>query len=257
MGDEFRLIAHFLLRNGMNRNFEELDYAKTPLGELILRRRRVLSLDQDVYEVKLDGEFLMSSLVNDSEKALADLALERLRGRPSDVLVGGLGLGYTARTVLYHPGVRSLVVVEYLAEVIRWHRNRLVPAAAPLMSDDRCRLVNADFFALAANPELGFDLDKPGRRFDAIIVDIDHSPDYVLDEAHEGFYTQEGLKTLAEHLRPGGVFALWSAAEPDEGLVTRLSACFETVEAPVIAFRNPLLSMDDRNTIYIGSGPLR
>lgn len=198
----------------------------------------------------------MSSLVNDSEKALADLAMERLRGRPSDVLVGGLGLGYTARTVLYHPGVQSLVVVEYLAEVIGWHRNRLVPEAEALVSDERCRLVNADFFALAANPELGFDLDTPGRRFDAIIVDIDHSPDFVLDETHEGFYTNDGLRTLARHLRPGGVFSLWSAGEPDDALVTRLSACFETVEAPVITFRNPLLSMDDRNTIYIGQGPL-
>lgn len=240
----------------MNAGFEELDHAQTPLGELILRRRRVLSLDEDVYEVKLDGEFLMSSLVNDSEKALADLAMERLRGRDADVLVGGLGLGYTARTVLYHPGVQSLVVVEYLAEVIGWHRKRLVPAADALVSDERCRFVNADFFALAANPEVGFDLDQPGRRFDAILVDIDHSPDFVLDASHEGFYTQDGLAALAAHLRPGGVFALWSAAEPEDGLIARLSSCFEEVDAPVVDFRNPLLSMVDRNTVYIGQGPV-
>ena len=81
--------------------FEELDYGMTPLGELILRRREVLSLGRiEVFEVQLNGQFLMSSLVNDTEIALANFALPLLTCTECDVLVGGLGLGYTAKAKL-------------------------------------------------------------------------------------------------------------------------------------------------------------
>src|ERR1700736_2887607 len=85
---------------GMSLNFEELDYRPTPIGALTLRRRRELSLGIDVYEIKLGDEFLMSSLFTVSEIALARLGLGELSGTSFDVVVGGLGLGYTARTVL-------------------------------------------------------------------------------------------------------------------------------------------------------------
>ncbi len=241
----------------MSQNFEELDYAQTPLGELILRRRRVLSIDQDIYEVKLDDSFLMSSLVNVSEIALADRCLEKLGGREIDVAVGGLGLGYTAQASLAHSNVRSLVVIEYLSDVIGWHERKLVPAAETLVSDDRCRFVNGDFFALAGNRELGLDLERPGRRFDAILVDIDHTPDYLLDASHQSFYSAEGLGTFSQHLSDRGVFGLWSAGTPDDRVLERLSTRFESAEASVVVFRNPLLSIDDRNTIYIGTTPVR
>ncbi len=241
----------------MSAAFEELDYAETPLGELILRRRRVLSLDTDVYEVKLDDGFLMSSLVNASEIALADRCLQKLDGQDNvDVAVGGLGLGYTAQAVLAHGCVGSLVVIEYLSAVINWHERRLVPASSSL-DDDRCRFVNGDFFALSANPEVGLDLESPGRTFDAILVDIDHTPDYLLDPSHAGFYSQEGLLALSSQVKDGGVFGLWSAGEPDQAFIERLSGCFNTAEASVVEFRNPLLSLEDRNTIYIGAGPKR
>ena len=240
----------------MNADFEELDFANTPLGELILRRRRVLSLGQEVYEVKLDGSFLMSSIVNDSEIALAEKCLAKLEGNEIDVAVGGLGLGYTARAALAHAGVRSVIVIEYLSQVIGWHNRLLVPAAAALTGDTRCRFVNGDFFALASNPELGLDLESPGRRFDAILVDIDHSPTYVLDESHGRFYQPGGLQLLSRHLEENGVFGLWSAGDPDDHVLDALSTCFASVEAAVIAFRNPLLNVDDRNTIYIAHQPI-
>lgn len=81
-------------REAMSINFQELDYQQTPLGELILRKRRALSMGgQLVYEVKLDNAFLMSSLINEAERALATRTLRELAGQPCDVLVGGLGLG--------------------------------------------------------------------------------------------------------------------------------------------------------------------
>jgi spermidine synthase len=92
-----------------------------------------------------------------------------------DVVVGGLGLGYTAQAVLENPGVRSLIVVDALAEVIEWHQQGLLPLGKQLTDNPRCRFVNGDFFAMSHSAD-GFDPDAPGRRFDAGLVDIDHSP---------------------------------------------------------------------------------
>ena len=177
----------------MSARFEELDWRPTPMGDISLRRRRDPVTGTDVYEVKLDDDFLMSSLFVGG----------RGRGRPAraggaarpsggiDVVVGGLGLGYTAQTVLEHPQVRSLVVVEALPEVIEWHERGLVPVGPVLTADPRCRLVHGDFFALAASP--GLDPDAPDRRFDAVVVDIDHSPRHLLHPSHAGFYAADGL----------------------------------------------------------------
>jgi len=236
--------------------FEELDWQQTPMGEVSLRRRRDPVTGQDVFEVKLDDDFLMSSMFVDAEVALAHLALERLAGAGDgdarlDVVVGGLGLGYTARAVLEHPEVRSLLVVEALDVVIDWHRRGLVPAAAALTSDPRCRLVPGDFFALAAGP--GLDAAQPEQRFDAVVVDIDHAPDHLLNPSHAGFYGVSGTGSLAAHLVPGGVFALWSNDPPDDGYLAVLAAVFDAVEARVVTFPNPLQGGESTNTVYLGT----
>ena len=203
--------------------FEELDYRPTPIGELSLRRRRELRLGVDVLEIKLGEEHLMSSLLTTSEIALARLGLAPLRDDGAlDVVVGGLGLGYTAQAVLEHSAVRSLVVVEMLEAVIDWHREGLLPLGPELTADPRCRFVAGDFFAMTGSAS-GFDAEQPGRRFDAILVDIDHSPEALLDERSRGFYLPQGLRVLAGHLRPGGVFGLWSNDRPDPAFVERLA----------------------------------
>jgi hypothetical protein len=237
----------------MSLNFEELDHAETPYGELILRRRRALSLDgAEFYEVKLGGDFLMSSLVNQSEIALSELGLDVLGDPgPWDVVVGGLGLGYTAATALDRPALRSLLVVESLAEVIAWHERGLVPLGERLTGDERCRFVHADFFACARDAEGGFDPQQPGRRFDAILLDIDHSPDGLLHSDHADFYRPAGLARLATHLRPGGVFALWSSEPPDEAFGAQLGQTFDSAETHSIRFFNPLLDRDDVNCVYV------
>lgn len=234
----------------MSIDFEELDYRQTPLGALSLRRRTQLSLGVEVYEVKLDDDFLMSSLFTEGETALAALALSGLGSGPLDVVAGGLGLGYTARAVLDHPEVRSLLVVEALPEVIEWHRRGLVPLGAELTSDRRCELLNADFFALAASGRM--DPAQPDRRFDAILVDIDHSPRAVLHPNHGSFYTRDGLRRLSCHLRPHGVFALWSNDPPDEDFQAELAAVFAAVDVHVVRFHNPLQKRDAANTVYVG-----
>jgi spermidine synthase len=234
----------------MSALFEELDYRETPIGALSLRRRRELRLGVDVFEIKLGEDFLMSSLFTASEIALARLGLAELAGRNLDVAVGGLGLGYTAAAVLESTQIGSLVVIEALAAVIDWHRSGLVPLGAALAGDPRCRFIHGDFFALAA-ADAGFDPQAPGRRFDAVLVDIDHSPDGLLDPRNAAFYQPAGLRRLAAKLRPGGVFGLWSNALPDEAFTARLRNCFVEARAEPVTFHNPLQDRPFTQTVYL------
>ena len=233
----------------MNTDFEELDYRNTPFGELSLRRRTQISLGVEVFEVKLGDEFLMSSLFTEGEIALAKLGLAGLGAGALDVVVGGLGLGYTAQAVLDYPAVRSLLVIEALAPVIDWHRRGLVPLGAALNADPRCEFVNGDFFALLDFP--GIDSRDSARRFHAILVDIDHSPRHVLHPSHAALYGSDGLRRLAAHLHPGGVFALWSNDPPDVDFRATLEAVFATCEAHIVTFHNPLQQRDATNTVYV------
>jgi len=241
----------------MSARFEELDWKQTPMGAISLRRRRDPVTGDDVYEVKLDDDFLMSSQFTVAEIEVARLALaglaesDGLPGDGLDVAVGGLGLGYTAQTVLENAQVRSLVVIETLGEVIEWHRRGLIPVGAALTSDARCRFVHGDFFAMV--DAAGLDPETPDRRFHAIIVDIDHSPRHLLHPSHAGLYTPAGTRRLADHLHPGGVFSLWSNDPPDRAYQDVLSEVFADVNAVVVGFRNPVQEREATNTVYVAS----
>lgn len=238
----------------MSFDFEELAYEETPLGELVLRRRGEPRLrGKVVYEVKLGEDFLMSSLFTEGETALAELGLARVDAPELDVVVGGLGLGYTAAAALRDSRVRSLTVVEALPEIIEWHRDGLVPLGAELVSDPRCRFVAGDFFELAAGSGPGFDPGELRRRFHAVLLDVDHSPRHVLHERNRAFYTPAGLDSLATRLRPGGVFALWSNDPPDDEFADTLRAVFDSTEAKVVAFPNPYSGGESSCTVYVAA----
>ncbi len=234
--------------------FAELGWADTRIGEISLRRRREPTTKTEVYEVKLGDEYLMSSMFTVAEEELARLGLAALPDGPCDVVVGGLGLGYTAHAVLADDRVRSLIVVEALDPVIDWHREDLIPGGRTLTTDPRTTMLPGDFFALVRDGE-GF--GERGRRFDAILVDIDHSPVNVLDDTHADLYTAAGLDRLGALLRPGGVFGLWSDDAPDETFLTVLRECFATVAAHVVTFANPLTGGRSANTVYVATGPRR
>jgi spermidine synthase len=235
----------------MSRDFEELDYREAPLGELSLRRRRILSLGGiEVYEVKLGEAFLMSSLFHEVEEALAHLGLGELNGDNWDVVVGGLGLGYTAAAALEHREVASLLIVDALEPVIEWHRRGLVPLGEKLTRDRRTRMLHADFFERAQSAD-GFDPLQPERKFHAVLLDIDHSPSNLLHPRNAAFYQAEGLRALAAHLYPGGVFALWSDDPPDEDFLDLLGGAFATARAHVVTFPNPLTEADSASTVYV------
>lgn len=244
----------------MSAALHEIDRCWTPLGELTLWRRRAPSVVQEFHEIRLGGEFLMSSLVNTSEIALAELALAELSGETWDILVGGLGLGYTAKRALDDPNVRTVTVVELLAPVIQWHRRGLVPLAKDLTGDPRCTFVHADFFRWIADDEDDEECGPLSRRFHAILLDIDHSPTRLLHPSHAAFYEADGLRRLARHLAPGGVFALWSAEMPDEAFTGALKTVFSAARTHEIEFFHPIVHERDANCIYVarlGSTPDR
>ena len=224
----------------MSGRFEELDFVETPMGDLTLWRRSFNG--SDVFEVKLGDEYLMSSLFVVAEEELSRLGLAAHAGEGLDVMVGGLGLGYTAVAAL-EPRVGSLTVVETMAAVIGWHERKLLPVSAVLVDDPRTTLQQADFFALVRG--------LPDRTWDAILVDIDHSTEHQLDASHADLYTVAGLRRLALHLRPGGVFALWSDDPPLPSFLDDLRQVFSFVEAHVVPFDNFLTGGVSTNSVYV------
>jgi len=236
--------------------FEELDFQPTRMGDLVLRRRTVSMLDDlEVYEVILGDAFLMSSMFTAVEVALADLGLAAVKNdAPLEVVVGGLGLGYTAQAALRDERVGELLVVDALAEVIGWHEKGMVPLGRELTDDSRCLYVHGDFFALAADPAVGFDPEQPGRAFDAVLLDIDHTPSKILDPSHASLYSPEGLRSLAAQIKPGGVFAMWSDDPPEEEFMHSLREVFSEVSSEIVAFWNPLQDKESKSTVYIAKG---
>ena len=229
---------------------EELAFTPTPMGELTLRRRFDPVVDADVFEVKLGDEFLMSSLFTAAEEELSRLGLAALEGeRPLTVVVGGLGLAYTAVTALDDSRVASLTVIDALPAVIDWHERRLLPTSGRLLDDGRTALVEADFFAvMRTEPGTHPALAEP---VDAILLDVDHTPQHTLHPSHADLYTVEGFGRLARYLRAGGVFALWSDEPPHPDTMTALAEVFARVDGHVVEFPNPLTGETSTNGVYV------
>ena|SRR5215204_4186191 len=229
-------------------NIQELGFQKTPLGDLTLRRRtETLLQNREVYEVKLGEEYLMSTLFTESEQQLATLGLGPLNGE-LDVVIGGLGLGYTAAEALKNDNVRRLLVIDLFQAVIDWHQDGLVPMSDRLTSDPRCELRQGDFFELART---GFDLEVPDRKFDSVLLDIDHSPKHFLGKESASFYTADGLAAVRDQLKPGGSFALWSNDPASEDFTQHLRSVFGSATDHDIEFPNPYTNATSVNSIYV------
>ena len=234
----------------MSPRFAELDFRSTARGSVSLRRRHDPVLGTDVFEVLLGDEYLMSSAFTVAEEELVRLAVGELSGQALAVVVGGLGLGYTAAAALAEPRIATVNVVEAFEAVIEWHQRRLLPTSAALLDAERCRLVAADFFAGLTDPAAwALEADE---QVDAVLVDIDHSPRHLLHRDHAVLYDRRGLAALAVRLRPGGVFALWSDDPPDEPFLREARAVFGQVSARTVPFANPYTGGTSANTVYLG-----
>lgn len=218
-------------------NLEILAYEQTPLGALCLRRRRPLQESGTVItEVTLNHEFLMSSYYTASERMLASSALKMHEGERLNILIGGLGLGYTSREALLCDRVKNVEVVEFLPQVIDWLDRKLIPLADELLADDRLTVVEGDIYARLAQ--------APQQKIDVILIDVDHSPDERLDTQNGRFYTREGLLATKEHLAEGGVLAIWSYAE-NPSFTQVLGDVFENIHIEPVSFKHKFLNNEE------------
>ncbi len=228
---------------------EILDYQETPLGLLTLRRRELLSRPGVIVtEVTLDHCFLMSSYHTESERALASEALALHKGRAGlSVLVGGLGLGFTALEALKDRRVVDVEVVELLPQVIAWLSEGWIPDAALLREDERLRLTEGDIYTRLLAPP------SSEKLVDLILIDVDHAPDEMLDPANAAFYTAPGLECVQRHLKPEGVLAVWSTY-PSEEFLEVLREVFDDVSVREISWWNDLVDVQKIDTLFTASG---
>lgn len=225
-------------------NLEILAYEETPLGPLCLRRRQLLSeRGTTVTEVTLNHEFLMSSYNTDSERAISNRSVEIHGGCDLNVLVGGLGLGYTAKELLGHANVANVEVVEFLPQVIGWLRDGLVPLAGELNAAEHLHVTAGDVYQRLR--------EEPGQRFDVIVIDVDHSPSDQLGEEDHDFYTKAGLLLAKRHLRERGVLAVWSYAESSR-FSAALESVFERVVVEPIKTTNALVGHEQTDWLFFG-----
>jgi spermidine synthase len=225
--------------------FSILHDSDTDIGRILLRRRWSGALERDVFEMTVDGKLMMSSAVVESEQALATRALARLPDRELNVLIGGLGFGFTARAVLADSRVGALTVVERLGLVIDWHRSGLLPWSTEFLADPRLQVLEDDFFALVARDTQAC--------YDAVLVDIDDAPDLLWHDSHTAFYASAGLQTIRRRLVPGGVFGLWFATHPGDALVATAQATFATAELAEVPFENPCLRQPETNYLLLAT----
>lgn len=181
----------------------------------------------DEFSIKILGRGeLMNSRVHGSEKALAELACERIGGREQPrVLVGGLGMGFTMAAALQALGPRAEVVVaELVPEVVEWNRQAMGELAGQPLADPRSSVYVGDVCDL---------LRQQRDAFDAILLDVDNGPEALIRRENDWLYTVAGLETARSALRPQGVLAVWSAG-PDRLFNGRLHHAGFKVEEVVV-----------------------
>jgi spermidine synthase len=181
--------------------------------------------------IVLDRNELMSSRMSGSEKQLALMTIERLRGRKSPhILIGGYGMGFTLRAALGAlPSDARITVAELVPEIIEWARGPMAELAAGCLDDPRVHLVIDDVVAVIGCAQ---------GSYDAILLDVDNGPDGLTAAANDRLYDAKGLQAARAALRPGGILAIWSAGS-DDAFTRRLrSAGFRVDEVAVRARDN-------------------
>jgi spermidine synthase len=201
-------------------DYVEIARAETERGELVLRERRS-EHGPTALELRANGVFVMDTVEVSSERALAKRALALVE-QPREVLVGGLGLGFTLHEVLADSRVERCTVVEIEQPLVDWMREGIVSHGPHLLADERARIVVADVAVALAEA-------RPAA-YDLILLDVDNGPGYLVHDENAALYQPAALAAARRALRPGGVLAVWSAAEAPE-LETALEAVFGNSEA--------------------------
>ncbi|QNA86520.1 spermidine synthase [Sphingomonas sp. So64.6b] len=198
---------------------ELIDSAEIPGGGVLKLFRR-----GDDWSIMLGGNELMSSRVRGSEEALATLALERIGRADANVLIGGLGMGFTLRAALAVLGARArLTVAELVPAVIDWAHGAMAAVHEGSLDDPRVVIIETDVGAL---------IRAGSETYDAILLDVDNGPDGLTRGGNNALYSTRGLAAARSALRPGGVLAIWSAGA-DAAFARRLRDGFAVEEMVV------------------------
>jgi spermidine synthase len=188
---------------------------------------------------------LMNSRLSGSEKALATLACERLRGRAKpQVLIGGLGMGFTLRAALADlPADAGVTVAELVPAVAAWARGPMAHIFEGSLEDPRVAVRETDVGELIRDGRAGFD---------AILLDVDNGPGGLSREANDSLYAHAGLAAARKALRPGGVLAVWSSG-PDSGFTRRLQQAGYAVDE--VRVRANRAGRGARHVIWMATAP--
>lgn len=201
------------------RHWTELGAAPIPDTEQTL----FLYRGKDDFFIKISGGGeLMSTRKHGSEDALGRLPCERLKNpNTAQVLIGGLGMGFTLAEVLKSVGTEALVTVaELIPEVVEWNRGPLGECSGQPLDDPRTRVYLGDVAKL---------LRQSIACFDVIALDVDNGPEGLTKSANDWLYSSTGIIAAQRALRPNGILAYWSAG-PDQAFHDRLRRCGFLVE---------------------------
>jgi spermidine synthase len=197
--------------------YAEIARAESERGEIVLRGRS----EPTAQELRVNGIFVMETLVTSTERALAHVAL-RVLEEPHRVLVGGLGLGFTMHEVLADARVEQCTVVEIEPALVEWMRDGTVSHGPQMLADERLTITVADVAtALAEVAESSYDM---------VLLDVDNGPGYLVYDANAVLYREPFLRTCLAALAPGGALVIWSADEAPD-LETAMSNVFGDARA--------------------------
>ena len=200
-----------------------LDKAQVPGGgELRLMQRGT------EFSIRLGHNELMNSRVSGSEEALATIACARIQARPRpQILIGGLGMGFTLRAALAMLGTEArIMVAELVPAVLKWAHGSMAEVFGNSLTDPRVSIRESD---------VGHVIRSGRSKFDAILLDVDNGPEGLTRDSNDALYDLAGLSAARATLRPGGILAVWSSG-PDLNFTRRLRKTgFEVDEVKVRA----------------------
>lgn len=204
-----------------------LDTAQVPGGDGELR----LMQRGAEFSIRLGHNELMNSRVSGSEEALASLACAKIQGHAQpNILIGGLGMGFTLRAALAVVGPQaSIVVAELVPAVVNWAQGPMGDVFGNSLTDPRVIVHDAD---------VGQMIRSRRSAYDAILLDVDNGPEGLTRQANDALYDSDGLHAARAALRDGGVLAVWSSG-PDQAFTRRLrKSGFDVDEVRVRATRS-------------------
>ena len=217
--------------------WETIDQAEVPgFDETVTLRKR-----GDEFSIRTPETELMNSRIHGSEEELAKETISRLKSQDSlDILIGGLGMGYTLAEALKHTGQQTrITVAELIPAIVEWNRTHMGHLSGSPLDDTRVRVETGDVMTL---------INKKAAAWNAILLDVDNGPKGLTRKSNDRIYSRSGLEKSYRALVPGGILSVWSAAD-DPAFTRRLKQCRFSVETIRVRARKP--GKGARHTIWL------